>query len=302
MVDRSVKIPVLLLIIAILLVTASFSSVFGQSAPLVKEWVTKDLNGTAAIVRLVPFENQNIKALKVRLRKSWHVEEMDLGFGARYLELQKGQGYSMGYVYALTYNGRVALYEAGIESYSDEWPRIERQIKNRWLAAGGPRFITNEHGFSFKRSIDPVLAEYRAAVASDLGTMKPVEVPVEIAKNYSSLIDLMSNATLSGTHRNDDIEALVAARRLDLLENVLRGHNPGARVLAALALLELEESENGLSSATKETITKVLNLNIKLNACVFDMCSYVTAKQALKWFDSGKAFPQPELPPRRSKP
>lgn len=44
-------------------------------------------------------------------------------------------------------------------------------------------------------------------------------------------IDPMKNETLSGTHRNEGVEALANAKSINLLEDVLRGYKPrGARV------------------------------------------------------------------------
>jgi len=104
----------------------------------------------------------------------------------------------------------------------------------------------------------------------------------------------MENSTLSGTQQDEDISALVNSNRIDLLENVLRAYNPGARVMTALALLQLQKSGTLLSSNMRQSIEKVLNLNIELHACVFDMCSNPTAREALRWFDSGLAFPKPK--------
>ena len=69
--------------------------------------------------------------------------------------------------------------------------------------------------------------------------------------------------------------------------------------MAALALLELEKSGARLASQTQAAIDRVLNLSIDLHACVYDMCSYVTAQEALHWFDSGRAWPKIRLPQKK---
>ena len=260
--------------------------------PLVTDWVDKDLKGVLSVVKLLPFETQNIEQLKIQLLKSWHVEQFDLGFGANYLELEKGYGYSKGYVHALLYQGRVAQYEAGIESYSNEWPRIKNDILEKWKISNGPTVSIEEHGYVFRRAIEKTLSEYRSAVARVLGPLKKVKVPAELSKAYASLIDPMNNATLSGTQRDDDIDALMTANRVDLLDNVLRAYNPGARVISALALLEIKDQGTRLSLERRQTISKVLNLNIEIHVCVFDMCSHVTAKHALEWMTLGVPFPK----------
>lgn len=287
---------------ALILVCTAQVAALAQAKPLVTEWVNEDIQGVSAVVQLLPFENQNIEKVKVGLRKDWHVEETDLGLGAKYLELEKGQGYSMGYVHALIYNGRVAQYEAGIQSYSDEWPRIRQRISDEWRNRKGPEISAEEHGIVFRQTLASVLQEYKTKVAATLGEVKSTRVPPELATKYASLTDPMNNSTLSGTRRDDEIDALLNSSRVDLLENVLRAYNPGARVLAAFALLELEKSGTELSTETLRVIDKVLNLSIKLHACVFDMCNYLTAQEALRWFDSGLAFPKPKPVNRSHRP
>jgi hypothetical protein len=291
-----------IILAALLFVCGANVSAVAQTKPLVTEWVAKDIEGVLAIVELLPFENQNIAGVTARLRKNWHVEETNLGFGAKYLELGKGQGYSTAYVHAVIFNGRVAQYEAGIESYSDEWPRIRQQISDKWKMSRGPEPLQEEHGLVFRQKLSTVLKGYRANVAAALGPMMEKSVPPELKKSYTTLTDPMENSAISGTHQNDEITDLLNSNRLDLLENVLRAYNPGARVLAAIALLQLAKSGTKLSSKVRQSIDRVLNLNIELHACVFDMCSNPTAREALLWFDSGLAFPAPKTSSTRRKP
>jgi hypothetical protein len=290
------RLQFIIVLIVVLLINAS---AFGQKEELVREWLKKDVEGVSLIVELIPFERQNVEAVKARLLEDWHVEETDLGFGAKYLEVEKGWGYSKGYVHALIYNRQVTQYEAGIESYSQEWPAIKEQIHARWIAAKGPEVVEEEHGFVFRRTITTVLRKYKANVAATLGPLTGISVPPELWKQYANLIDPMDNATISGTHSDEAIDTLARLQRLDMLQNVLRAYNPGARVLAAIALLELEKSGVRISRRTRATIQKVLDLTIQLHGCVFDMCSRVTARQALDWFDSGRAFPKVQLPQRK---
>ncbi len=267
-----------------------------KGEPVVEAWVKKDIKGVKSVVDLLPFETRNVEQVKARLRKEWHVEETDLGFGGSYLELEKGYGYSKAYIHALLFDGKVARYTAGFESYSDEWPMIRKRILDQWKASKGPEVMEEEHGYVFRKTVEDRLSDYYAAVARALGPIEKADVPPNLLKSYASLTDPMENATLSGTHRDEEIHSLVEAERTDLLENVLRGYNPGARVLAALALIELQQTGHELSPSTSTTIENVLDLSIELHACVYDLCSHVPARNAFEWFDSGKAFPKIRLP------
>lgn len=294
--------PLPLILAGLIFVCAAHVSTMAQAEPLVSEWVNDDIKGVLSVVQLIPFEKQNLEKVKASLQKDWGVEETDLGFGAKYLELEKGQGYTKGYIYALIYDGRVAQYEAGIESHSEAWPRISQRINDKWKESNGPEVPMEEHGLAFRRTLANVLHDYRARVAVALGPLNDAEVPKELIKSYVTLTDPMENSTISGTHQNDEIQALLTSQRIDLLENVLRAYNPGARVLAALALLELEKSGRQLSSKTRLTANKVLHLRIGLHACFYDMCSTLTARELLQWFDSGLAFPKPKAMIPRRKP
>jgi hypothetical protein len=63
------------------------------------------------------------------------------------------------------------------------------------------------------------------------------------------------------------IDALVEARRLDLIANVLRGYNPGARVYALLALQRLRHDGLPISPGLASTMQKVQNLKVPVATC-----------------------------------
>jgi hypothetical protein len=277
---------------------ASCVSIEAQTEPLNQDWFAEDLEGVSELLRLLPFEKQNIEAVKTKLRSEWSVEESDLGFGGRYLSLGKGNGYTKEYVNALLYNGRVAKYEAGIESFSNEWPQIKQSIERKWKDSKGPSASLEEHGLVSRQNFDSILREYQNRLAFHLGPLKATSVPPALATAYDELTNPMNNATISGTHRSSEIDALVEAQKLDLLENVLKGGNPGARVLAALAFLELKRNGAVVRGGTLRAADTVLKLPIELHACVFDMCSRLKAADVLVWFKSDKAFPEP-IPKRR---
>jgi hypothetical protein len=96
------------LVLLLCLTAVVHISASGQKKTLVKERLNEDVQGVSSIVGLIPSEQQNIERLKSQLRKDWHVEETDPGFKGKYLELEKGWGYSKGYVHALIYDGCLA--------------------------------------------------------------------------------------------------------------------------------------------------------------------------------------------------
>ena len=63
------------------------------------------------------------------------------------------------------------------------------------------------------------------------------------------------------------IDALINANRIDLIENVLRGYNPGGRIFAAIALLRMERKGLKLEPEVTSTLNKVVNLDVPAATC-----------------------------------
>jgi len=77
------------------------------------------------------------------------------------------------------------------------------------------------------------------------------------------------------------IRKLAKARRIDLIRNVLSGPNPGGRVYAAQALLELERRGSNINAGDKEKIRKITSSKITLTVCYGCLFSTLTAKEIL---------------------
>lgn len=289
-------VPILVLLSVGAIAWAARVGAKAQLEPLRPDYVEMDLRGARELAALLPFETQDLSAV----RAVWPTEQTDLGFGGSYLNVGRGRGYSIGSVEALLYRGKVARYVAVIRSGS-HWKTLRSGIIEEWSRVGGPAFDETEEGLRIQRTIPRVMQAYKAHVAAALGPLRERAVSPELAAAYEALLDPMDNATVSGTHASEELSTLVAADRQDLVENVLRGYNPGARVSAALALLEAQKAGLSLSRGTRRSIKKVLGLDIALHACVFDICSNLPAKDALEWFGSDLAFPQASQRHNRSR-
>lgn len=278
-----------LLLIALLLI-ASRTVVSAQSnEPLEAAWVEEDIASVAIVLNLVPFEYQSISVLKARL-KDWSVEERDFGFGGKRLDLGKGNGYTKTFVEAFLFNGRVAYYELGIESYSNEWPRIRDHIVDAWRKTTNVEPSVTQHRIAYRKTVDAVLASYRTAVLAHLGAMKSVDVPAHLRDSYTLLTSFMENSAVSDggcglppglPEGKVAIEQLIEQDRFDLIENVLRGYNPGARVYAMLALLQKQKQGRELNLKTQRTIRQIVNLRIPITTCAGCFVYRETAKKVL---------------------
>jgi hypothetical protein len=194
------------------------------------------------------------------------------------------------FVEVFLFNGRVAYYEMGIESYSKEWPRIRSGVLDAWRKTVSVDPDVTEHRVAYRKTLDSVLASYRSAVAARLGEMKAVDVPANLRDSYRLLTSFMENSAVSDggcglppglPEGKIGIDELIEAKRFDLIENVLKAYNPGARVYAMLALREKQKEGRELNPETQRAIQQIVNLRIPITTCAGCFVYYETAKRVL---------------------
>ena len=266
--------------VVVIIVFSSISTrIYAQNEkpePLNLAWVKNDLDGIAALMKLMPVENQNLKNLKKRLKDDWSVDHEPLGFGSNRVRFSKGYGYSQVFVDVLTFKNKVAYYEIGVTG-SSSWNQYREQIITAWKQNGGPEFKEREDGLTYQKEYDNVFKTYYADVANKLGEMKPVNVPADLKHAYEYLTSPLNNSYigedvcgLNGPvlEGKTSIDALINAGRIDLIENVLRGYNPGGRIFAAIALLRMTQEGLKLNPEVAATLNKVVNLSVPAATCV----------------------------------
>ncbi len=276
-----------------LLLTLAFASAsFAQKAKKLRvEWLAEDVASIKLIPKLMPIESRTMEDIRAVFGKNIGDDEKNLGFGAGRFTFSKGSGYTSLYVDAFTLNGSIEYYEIGIRGDSEDWPRIRGDIIKAWLENGGPEFEENSEGLAYRKMLDAGFQAYKNVVAAELGQMKAVDVPANLKDYYEVLIaplsDLMIGFGGCGygggvPYGRQAIDALVKAKRTDLIENVLRGYNPGGRVYAALALLEMKKQGARLSSDTQSAINRIKSLDIELETCSGCIVTPKTAREILE--------------------
>jgi ribosome-binding factor A len=261
------------------IITAANKQNFAQDAPsepLNSEWVKNDLQGVTALLRLIPIENQDVEFLKKTLKGSWSIEDEPLGFGANRVTLSKGYGYSSVYVDVLTHQNHVAYYEIGVNGSSEKWKEYREQIINAWRAQGGPEFTEEGARLRYEKKYERVFDYYFRVVANDLGEMKVLSVPADLKNAYDYLTSPFNNSYVgqgacgyggSVLEGKTAIDALIKGKRIDLIQNVLRGYNPGGRVFAAIALVRMNQQGLQLDAETLATLNRVLSLDVPISTC-----------------------------------
>jgi hypothetical protein len=252
-------------------------AIFAQEkGPLNHEWLQKDIEGVAALMKLMPVEKQNMATLKESLEEEWSVDDERLGFNANRIAFRKGYGYCSIYADVFTFKGDVGYYEVGVSCSSEEWTSIRDSIITAWKQHESLAFTEAEAKLSYQKRFEDVFSSYYRAVADELGEMKPVDVPAQMKDAYEYLTSPMNNSYVgegacgyggSIPEGKSSMDTLVDSRRIDLLENILRGYNPGGRVYAAIALSRKKKKGMALSQETLATLEKVINLDVPISTC-----------------------------------
>ncbi len=242
------------------------------------EWMHDDLQGIGMLLRTIPMEDHNtVEELKESLEGEWSIEDDALGFGARRSRFGKGLGYTSIYVDAFSFNGRIGFFEISVyKPREEDWFLMRKDMIETWTSQGGPPFKEDEYKLFFQKRFDGVFDPYYKTVAEELGAQRSVDVPSELKAAYDYLTSPLNNTRVGdgicGLHGpvlegKRSIDLLIKAKRVDLIENVLRGYNPGGRIYAAIALLRMERRGLYLEPAITETIEKVGALDIPITSC-----------------------------------
>jgi hypothetical protein len=283
------------------LVLAAFllnPGVFAQDKTLNPEWLADDIKTVgdfAGISQLKPTPYSEIQrsfgsSYMLGHRLIYLQDADDLGFGFKQFHYQLGSGYCDFYVRGFILSGDYARYETGVDCGS-EWNQIRKPVIKAWKQAGGPAFKEDPNGISSEELNNDVVQRYKDEVGKFLGPMKPARVPAQLQKYYDYLIDPLENSVVASgpcgypgatSAGKNSIDLFIAAKRIDLLENILRGYNPGGRIYAALALLKMEKDGITLEPKIRETIEKVANLDINIKICRGCIYNDYKGKEVLK--------------------
>ena len=262
--------------------------------PLRADWLALDV---ANIERLLPELKRNEPLTLKGLEQIFggppaefpFGSDHELGFGGRTFTFRKAGGYTSFRVTGFVFNDRIGYYTISV-CCSLSWPRIRNVLIETWKRNSDLEFQEGESSIAHRRDFPNVVADYKTAVAAQLGALEPVTVPPELHDAYDHLISLGNNSRISdsgcgyGGARppgKKAIDAIVNANRVDLINNILKGYNPAGRVYAFLALFSMHRKGMSLSPDSQRAMDVVRTLNIELERCRGCIFSRETAQQIL---------------------
>ena len=239
-----------------------------------KEWITKDVELIGRLLPALARTDPSLESLEKIFGREPN-EQNELGFGARTFSFSNPGGYTYFTVNGFAFNGKLGYYRVGVDRSSD-WSKIRTFIIQAWKVNGQLPFTERESGITYYREYGQVVRDYKEAVRLQVGELKSVTVPRRLSDAYEYLLSL-GNSSVVGSHGCDyggvdpygktAIDQIVASGRIDLIENILKGYNPGGRMYALLALLKLRQNGTELSDETQNAIRVILNLDIGIETC-----------------------------------
>jgi len=239
------------------------------------DYIKLDLAGIAPFARLRSPETYSLPDLKAAFAQipayaSWEKEE-NLGFGAKRLILNKGLGATTIYIDLLLYRNSIAHYEVGL---LEGGGRDKAKNIDTWTRNGGAPLTERPDRLVKDGDVAGVWATYKATISRRLERFKDLTVPKALSPSYQLLTNPLENSSISTVPCDDGqpaIEMLETANRYDLIENVLRGYNPGGRIYAAISLLRRQRAGHHLTHRTLRTIGVVVELDADASTCHGDI-------------------------------
>ena len=264
------------LVFLLILLTSVYS--FAQKSEpklIVPEWAVMDIKGVSFVMGLTPIENRRIQDVEKLFDAFQHKnaawsDKSSLGFGAERIKLSIGLGYTTVYVDYLVFKDRIVHYKIGADVSTDTWHTHGQKVMSAWKDSGGPDFKVKDSEMTFDKDFPDAWTAYYSEIKRELGPIKQVEVPLKLDADYKLLTDPFENSPISFVACSDGkpaIDALEDAKRVDLIENVLRSYNPGGRIYAAISLLRTERKGRRLAAATKLAIDKVMRSDASVTTC-----------------------------------
>jgi len=232
------------------MIIASSVCFAANSSSINHDWLNEDLKGIEILFRMLPQEGHNtVEGFMERLEGEWNINEEDRGFGAKRVNLRKGFGYIDVYIFIVTFGGKISSLEISIFKPSmDDWILVRKTILGKLKKHNDPRFKEEEQKLFMKYTYPGVLRPFYKSVADKLGAIQPLDVPPKLKAAYDYLISPMNNSEVGDgicflgpiVEGKASIDLLIKDQRVDLIQNVLRGYNPGGRIYAVIALLRME--------------------------------------------------------------
>lgn len=265
--------------------------------PLNEDWLRSDEKRIGQLRDALGRAELTVELLREITGSSDVREDRAIGFGARRVRLALYGGYTTIWVNLLAAepdeHGRslIAALQFEQRGAPETWAVIAPRLRKAWEGSPVASVLgERESAITYERRDTERLAALRARTEKVLGAVDASAVPSELAPAFEMLTSPYEELVIGRScfyagvppPGAEEISALVAAGRHDLVRRVLRGFNPEGRVWAAHALLEHARAGGVLDDADKRAIDALRALPLKLACCDGCELEHASFDEALK--------------------
>ncbi|CAN5583263.1 hypothetical protein BH24ACI3_BH24ACI3_09490 [soil metagenome] len=262
----------------------------GQQRDLVEDWIQKDIEALKTVPTLIEARATNADVAAKLLDVVAYRYAEDIGFGAFRYNVSRGFGYSKIEISAVIHRDKILRYRV-LFGDSSSWKEIRAIIIANWQQHVRVPFEENDDSIYFELTNDDVLKGFKYEVEEELGRQN--ELP-KLRKpdidSYNYLTSPFENSTVGidgcgaggvVPFGKDLIDELAALKKPIILENVLRGLNPGGRVYALLEMTRLKQRNKISDPKVLEAMSKVSAMDLPIMFCEGGVIHRRTASQIL---------------------
>lgn len=216
-------------------------------------------------------------------------EYNDIGFGANRIWTYKFGGYFAYEFIIIVYDNKIIKGYFEMRGNQDVWKKEKGLILSKFK-----NYVKEfEYGFTYYFTFEEDYNRYAYAVQEKLGKQEEIEIPDDLKDEYELLINPLNELSYGYAagylapplKERLAIGKLVSSGRFDLIENILKGHNPEGRIFALEAILKEGLQNEDIIKRNQNTIKEILKLDILIH--VADGCELYYAKareiSEIKW-------------------
>lgn len=282
------------IIVGILIIVINHNNVYAQDT----EIFNKDIKGIQQLLLQFPFQTREIEKINSIFDYD-DIKVEKLGFDGSILYLQKSLGYSNITIILFAYKTNIFHYDIRLtknlklQTNDLVWVALQDKLGEYWIQQSGPKYEYTQYGFKYEKQIDNTLLDYKKHINIELGEFKTLNVAKNVREIYHILTSPYENSIVgqgcdaggSSPEEKYAMETLIKHKQIKVIENILKGYNPGGRIYATIALLALKKKGIKLNKEVENAINKVIEQDVTILTCSSCTTYKSDTKFAIKQFE-----------------
>lgn len=271
----------------------------GKVNVMTDDRINQEIEKIHELETFLPFEKQDAVVFKQQLIELGYkvVMEKTDSFGLTNVHLIKENYFSyIDFSFDIV-NNKLGDYTLYLGSYltkvvNHSNKSVSELMRETW-AKNNLRDTPRAWSYAIHKKFNDAYEDYFQAVAMGNNIFKPVAISKELLTDYAYLISEQYESpendcgsfdagwySINMEHASDAMFALDVGNRVDILENVLSGFNPIARIYAIKLAQKLKLDSN---PDIKKKIDRLLELNAPIKTCKWTLTTRELKENGYEW-------------------